>query len=121
LGLVNDLLDYPRVDAGRLELDVAPVALEGLVQGVAELLSPRAHDQGLSLVWTVAPDAPDVLADEGRLRQVLFNLAGKAVNFTRTGGVRIAVERVGGRDSRPKLAFIVKDTGPGVPPEARER
>lgn len=121
LGLVNDLLDYARVDAGHLELDAEPVNLEGLVQGVAELLSPRAHDKGLSLVWTVAPGAPDVLADEGRLRQILFNLAGNAVKFTETGGVRIAVERAGGRDSRPKLAFMVDDTGPGVPPEARER
>jgi CheY-like chemotaxis protein len=121
LGLVNDLLDYARVDAGHLELDSAPVDLEGLVQGVAELLSPRAHDKGLSLVWTVAPDAPDVLADEGRLRQILFNLAGNAVKFTETGGVRIAIERAGGRDSRPKLAFIIDDTGPGVPAEARAR
>ena len=121
LGLVNDLLDYARVDAGHLELESEPVDLEGLVQGVAELLSPRAHDKGLSLVWTVAPDAPDVLADEGRLRQILFNLAGNAVKFTETGGVRIAVERAGGRDTRPKLAFIIDDTGPGVPAEARER
>ena len=121
LGLVNDLLDYARVDAGRLELDSAPVNLEALAQGVAELLSPRAHDKGLSLVWTVADDAPDVLADEGRLRQILFNLAGNAVKFTESGGVRIAVERAGGRDGRPKLTFIVDDTGPGVPVEARER
>lgn len=121
LGLVNDLLDYARVDAGRLEMDSAPVDLEALAQGVAELLSPRAHDKGLSLVWTVAPDAPDVLADEGRLRQILFNLAGNAVKFTESGGVRIAVERAGGREGRPKLAFVVEDTGPGVPAEARER
>ncbi len=116
LGLVNDLLDYARVDAGHLELDSEPVNLEALVQGVAELLSPRAHDKGLSLVWTVAPDAPDVLADEGRLRQILFNLAGNAVKFTGTGGVRIAIERAGGRDSRPKLAFIIDDTGPACRP-----
>lgn len=121
LGLVNDLLDYARVEAGHLELDSAPVNLETLVQGAAELLSPRAHDKGLSLVWTVAADAPDVLADEGRLRQILFNLAGNAVKFAETGGVGIAVERAGGPDDRPRLAFIVEDTGPGVPLEARER
>jgi CheY-like chemotaxis protein len=121
LGLVNDLLDYARLDAGKLEFDLGPVDLEGLVRGVAELLSPRAHDKGLEIVWSVAADAPDVLADEGRLRQVLFNLAGNAVKFTATGGVRIAVERVSGPDARPILAFIVDDTGPGVPPEARAR
>ena len=121
LGLVNDLLDYARLEAGRLEFDAAPVDLEALVRGVAELLSPRAHDKGLEIVWSVAADAVDVIGDEGRLRQVLFNLAGNAVKFTETGGVRITVERVNGVASRPKLAFIIDDTGPGVPAEARKR
>jgi len=121
LGLVNDLLDYARLEAGKLEIDPAPVELEGLVRGVAELLSPRAHDKGLEIVWSVSADAPDVLADEGRLRQVLFNLAGNAVKFADAGGVRIAVDRVGGPDDRPMLAFVIDDTGPGVPVEARTR
>ena len=121
LGLVNDLLDYARLEAGALEFDLAPVDLEGLVRGVAELLSPRAHEKGLEIAWAVAASAPDILADEGRLRQVLFNLAGNAVKFTASGAVRIVVERVGGSDQRPLLAFLVDDTGPGVPAEARAR
>ena len=121
LGLVNDLLDYARLEAGKLEFDHAPVDLEALVRGVAELLSPRAHEKGLEIAWSVAPDAVDILGDEGRLRQVLFNLAGNAVKFTETGGVRIAVERTGGPDKSPRLAFIIDDTGPGVPAEARAR
>ncbi|WP_453976966.1 response regulator [Brevundimonas sp. Marseille-Q4549] len=125
LGLVNDLLDYARLEADALEFDLAPVDLEGLARGVAELLSPRAHDKGLEIVWSVAPDTPHILADEGRLRQVLFNLAGNAVKFTEAGGVRIAIERAeaeGDADpDRPRLAFLVDDTGPGVPPEARNR
>jgi len=121
LGLVNDLLDYARLEAGKLEFDTAPVDLEGLVRGVAELLSPRAHEKGLEIVWSIAADASDILADEGRLRQVLFNLAGNAVKFTDTGAVRIAVERIGGTNARPRLAFTVDDTGPGVPVEARDR
>ena len=55
LGLVNDLLDYARIEAALLELDSAPVDLEGLVRGVAELLSPKAHDKGLEIAWSVAP------------------------------------------------------------------
>ena len=121
LGLVNDLLDYARLEAGKLEIDPAPVEIEGLVRGVAELLSPRAHDKGLEIAWSVSADVPDILADEGRLRQVLFNLAGNAVKFAETGGVRITVERTGGPDDRPRLAFIIDDTGPGVPVEARAR
>lgn len=121
LGLVNDLLDYARLEAGKLEFDSAQVDLESLVRGVAELLSPRAHDKGLEIAWSVTAEAVDVLADEGRLRQVLFNLAGNAVKFTEAGGVRISVERTGGTRARPKLAFLVDDTGPGIPKEARER
>ncbi|MBU1384598.1 MAG: response regulator [Alphaproteobacteria bacterium] len=121
LGLVNDLLDYARLEADRLEFDSAPVDLEGLVRGVAELLSPRAHEKGLEIAWSVAPEAVDIMADEGRLRQVLFNLAGNAVKFVETGGVRISVERAGGSAKAPRLAFIVDDTGPGVPVEARGR
>ena len=121
LGLVNDLLDYARLEADRLEFDSAPVDLEALVRGVAELLSPRAHDKGLEIAWSVAPAAVDVMADDGRLRQVLFNLAGNAVKFTETGGVRITVERTGGSLKAPRLAFLVDDTGPGVPAEARAR
>ncbi|MBA4807218.1 response regulator [Brevundimonas sp.] len=125
LGLVNDLLDYARLEAGALEFDMAPVDLEALVRGVAELLSPRAHEKGLEIVWSIAHDAPDIVADEGRLRQVLFNLAGNAVKFTETGGVRIAVERAAAAEpadrTRPRLAFIIDDTGPGVAPEARNR
>ena len=121
LGLVNDLLDYARLEAGKVELERAPVDLERLLQGVAELLSPRAHDKGLEIVWTVSPEAPDVLADDGRLRQILFNLAGNAVKFTPSGGVRLAVERAGGTAAEPVLRFLVDDTGPGVPAEARRR
>lgn len=121
LALVNDLLDYARIDAGKLEFDAAPVDLEGMVRGVAELLSPRAHDKGLEIAWSVAADAPDILADEQRLRQVLFNLAGNAVKFTDIGGVHIAVTRCGGTDARPRLAFTIDDTGPGVPETARGR
>jgi CheY-like chemotaxis protein len=121
LGLVNDLLDYARLEAGKVEFDHTPVDLEALVQGVAELLSPRAHDKGLEIVWTVDADAPDILSDDGRLRQILFNLAGNAVKFTEAGGVHIAVVRVGGPDDRPTLRLIVDDSGPGVPVEARAR
>ncbi|HEY1224709.1 MAG TPA: response regulator [Brevundimonas sp.] len=121
LGLVNDLLDYARLEAGKLEFDPTPVDVAALVRGVAELLSPRAHDKGLEIVWTVAPNIGTIRADEGRLRQVLFNLAGNAVKFTDTGGVRLSVTRSGGIDAQPVLAFDIDDTGPGVAPEARER
>lgn len=123
LGLVNDILDFARIEAGRLELEAAPVDAETIVQGVAELLSPKAHEKGLEIAWAVDADVPVVLADDGRLRQILFNLAGNAVKFTESGGVLITVEAfdVGGGEERVGLRFLVRDSGPGVPESAHER
>src|SRR5215469_16347555 len=121
LWLVNDLLDFARIEAGKVELEAAPVTMELLVQGVTELLSPKAHEKGLDIAWTVDEDVPDVLADDGRLRQILFNLAGNAVKFTETGGILLTVTRAGGRKGRATLRFAVRDTGPGVPREAHDR
>ncbi|HEY3814594.1 MAG TPA: response regulator [Caulobacteraceae bacterium] len=126
LWLVNDLLDFARIEAGKVELEAAPLSIEHLVQGVTELLSPKAHEKGLDIAWTVDEDVPDVLADDGRLRQILFNLAGNAVKFTEAGGVLIAVSRAELKKGESKkdlatLHFAVSDTGPGVPDQAHER
>jgi CheY-like chemotaxis protein len=126
LSLVNDILDFAKIEAGKLELDASPVDLELLLQGAAELLSPKAHEKGIEIAWAIAPEVPHVLADEGRLRQVLFNLAGNAVKFTETGGVLIRVDAVRapkgkGQPGKTRLRFTVRDSGPGVPAEARAR
>lgn len=121
LGLVNDILDFARIEAGRLELECVAVDVERLVQGVAELLSPRAHEKQIQIAWAVDADVPDVLSDDGRLRQILFNLAGNAVKFTEHGGVLITVEAFDATEAEVGLRFLVRDTGPGVPEQARER
>jgi signal transduction histidine kinase/CheY-like chemotaxis protein len=119
LGLVNDVLDLARLDAGEFTLHPAPVEPRNLLQSIAELLSPRATAKGLEIGWTATP-LPVISADEGRLRQILFNLAGNAVKFTETGGVLLSVERrSAGR--RARLRFNVVDTGPGVAEADRER
>lgn len=117
LTLVNDLLDYARIDAGRIELETTQVHLEPLLQSVAELLSPRAHANAIEIVWSLDSRLEHIQADEGRLRQILFNLAGNAIKFTKTGGVLIHV----GLTDDGLIRFSVRDTGPGIPPEARER
>ena len=66
LTLVNDLLDYARLDAGRIELEASEVRLEPLLQGVAELLSPRAHAAGTEIVWALDPRLDSIVSDEGR-------------------------------------------------------
>jgi len=113
LGLVNDVLDYAKLGAARLPLSLSAVAPEELLRQVCELLSPRAHEKGVEIGWAAAPGIGPVLADEGRVRQILLNLAGNAVKFVDSGGVLMRAEPApsGG------LRFIVSDTGPGVPEE----
>jgi signal transduction histidine kinase/DNA-binding response OmpR family regulator len=114
LDLITEILDYSRLEAGRVVLESAPFDPEATMQDVAELISPKAHDKRLEIAVTVRGDAPlRVIGDDGRLRQILFNLAGNAVKFTQSGGVVMELApRPGGR-----LRFNVRDTGPGVAPE----
>lgn len=114
LDLITEILDYSRLEAGGVSLESAPFDPEATMQDVAELLSPKARDKGLEIAVTVRGDAPlRVMGDDGRLRQILFNLAGNAVKFTETGGVTLEMApRPNGR-----LRFNVRDTGPGVAPE----
>ena len=110
--LIDEILDFSRIEAGRLELDPAPLDLGALVEGVVELLAPRAQDKGLEIASWVDPALPAwVVGDAVRLRQVLTNLAGNAVKFTERGGVGLSVEP----GPQGTVVFTVADTGPGVP------
>jgi signal transduction histidine kinase/CheY-like chemotaxis protein len=112
LDLINEILDFSRLEAGRIVLDDAPFDLGAVIQDVVELLSPKAHDKRLELVVRVSPALPAQLSgDAGRLRQVLFNLIGNAVKFTDAGGVAVAASPAG----PGRVRISVRDTGPGVP------
>lgn len=113
MSLIEEILDFSKIEAGRIDLADEPFEIEALVQGVAELLGPRAQDKGIEIACYVAADVPAVVrGDRDRLRQVLFNLAGNAVKFTEAGGVGVTVETRAG-----KLVFAVQDTGPGIEPD----
>jgi len=117
LTLIDEILDFSKIEAGRLDLDPGPFDLLPLVEGVAELLGPRAHAKGLDIMAVVAPDVPArLIGDATRLRQVLLNLAGNAVKFTEAGGVSVKAERDGG-----DLILSVRDTGPGIAPTDVDR
>lgn len=117
LGLVNDLLDFAKLGVTQVELQKTEVDLEGLLGGVCELLSPRANEKGLEIAWALPPDVGRIVADEGRLRQILLNFAANAIKFTSSGGVFMTARRVG----TGHLRFEVTDTGPGVPKSHRSR
>src|SRR5512140_4030001 len=117
LTLVNDVLDFAKLGAGKVDLHAGEVEVAALLRGVCELLSPRAHEKGVEIAWAAPAELGAVRADEGRLRQILLNFAGNAVKFTETGGVLVSV----GQPQRGRLRFTVDDTGPGVTPAQRER
>ncbi|ATQ67227.1 hypothetical protein Ms3S1_08820 [Methylosinus sp. 3S-1] len=115
--LIDDILDFSKIEAGKVELRIESFALAPLVEGVVELLAPRAEAKNLEIAGFIAANAPErIEGDAARVRQVLVNLAGNAVNFTSEGGVGLRVEI----DAEGALVFRVVDTGPGVPPGARE-
>jgi PAS domain S-box-containing protein len=114
LALIEDLLDYSKIEAGRFEPEPQPVSPRELAESVVELLAARAHAKGIGIASFVAPDVPSVIsADPGRLRQVLLNLVGNAVKFTERGGVTVSVT-TDGNPSTPRIRFAVADTGPGL-------
>ncbi|HLH48038.1 MAG TPA: ATP-binding protein, partial [Roseiarcus sp.] len=114
--LIDEILDFSKIEAGRLALVSEWFDLHQLVEGVVELLAPRAQSKGLEIAASIAADVPRLaFGDAMRLRQVLTNLAGNAVKFTERGGVGVSVARVA--DGR--LRFEVADTGPGVPADRR--
>ncbi|WP_293906577.1 response regulator [Phenylobacterium sp.] len=117
LTLVNDVLDFAKLGAGGVELHPAAMEVESLLRAVCELLSPRAREKGLEIAWAAPAQPVFVLADEGRLRQILLNFAGNAVKFTETGGVLIAAEV----PAPGRLRITVEDTGPGVSSSDRDR
>ena len=119
LTIVNDILDFSKLEAQRLELEPLPFNLRQVVESVAELLSPKAHAQGLEILTWVDPVVPlGLIGDPGRLRQVLLNLAGNAVKFTEHGSVTIEVNAVSTDGERVWLRFSVADTGIGIPRHA---
>jgi len=113
LQLVTEILDFSRLESGRVMLEEAAFDPEETVQAIVELLSPRAREKGLEVATRIAPQAPlRLVGDEGRLRQILFNLAGNAVKFTARGGVLIEVIPL-----TTGVRFSVRDTGPGIAPD----
>jgi len=121
LTIINDVLDYSKLEAGRLELEEHPYDIEVLVEGVIELLGPRLAEKQLELTWRVAADAAaGHLGDANRVRQVLLNLVGNAVKFTDHGRVSIDVG-LDRRDGRDWLSLAVADTGIGIAAEVQAK
>src|SRR3569832_1064444 len=119
LALIEELLDYSKIEAGKIDLESRPFALPALIEDITELLATRAQARKLEIAAYVDDRLPaQVVGDAARLRQVLLNLAGNAIKFTTTGGVALIVEPGIWPN---EICFLVRDTGIGVALEAQER
>jgi signal transduction histidine kinase/ActR/RegA family two-component response regulator len=120
--IVNDILDFSKIEAGKLELEIVDLDLAHVIRGTADLLNETAKSKGLELRATIDPDVPALLrGDRGRLRQILINLIGNAIKFTKRGEVslRISVDRQ--TEETASLRFRITDTGIGINLETRAR
>ena len=119
LTVIDDILDFSKIEAGKLDLDTAPFALRETIDETLTSFAMRAHEKGLELAGYVAPTVPDdLVGDPVRLRQIIVNLVGNAVKFTKAGDVMVEVRCEAIADGEAILHFAVSDTGIGVPDES---
>jgi signal transduction histidine kinase/CheY-like chemotaxis protein len=120
LKLINNILDFSKIEAGKLELDIAPFSLRGTIAGALEILAISASRKNINLTVDCDEHIPDMLlGDAGRLSQILINLVGNGVKFTKTGKVTLTVYQQknhhDGQNSPVDLRFQIRDTGIGIP------
>jgi len=116
LTIINDILDFSKVEAGKLELEQVDMDLRDTFEDVARLLSIQAHAKGLEVTAQIDPNLPDfVMGDAGRVRQILLNLAGNAIKFTKQGEVSLEIKVLETDEHGTRVRCEVRDTGIGIP------
>ena len=121
LSIINDVLDFSRIEAGKMVLDPVPFGAEDLLDQAFRTLALKAHQKGLELLCHIAPEIPGMLVgDPVRLRQILLNLVGNAIKFTEKGEVMVSVEVERQTDAWVLLHFTVSDTGIGIAPDRQQ-
>ena len=123
LGIINDILDFSKIEAGKLEIESTSFSLFDCIESALRPLALRAQQKGLELSWTVDPRVSEWLqGDSTRLRQILINLVGNAVKFTKEGEVSVRAEMSEGEAGAAKgVRFLVSDTGIGIAPEKADK
>lgn len=118
LAIINEILDFSKIEAGKVELESIPFPLRSTLRQTVQLFAARAAEKGLALTLDISTDIPDLLTgDPGRLRQIIMNLIGNALKFTRQGEITVTVSLAEGG----KIRFVVADTGMGISPEQQTR
>ena len=122
LTIINDILDFSKIEAGKVELEEYPFDLRESLEDCLELLAPQAFTKGLELLMEMPPQIPQwVQGDQTRLRQIVINLLGNAIKFTKQGEVLMTLSLIQAHDQDLMLQFAVKDTGIGIPSDRLDR
>ncbi|WP_282285819.1 PAS domain S-box protein [Pseudomonas sp. PS02302] len=122
LGLLNDVLDYSKIEAGKLQLDVHPFSLEQVLRNLGVVLSGNSSEKNVEINYHLDAGLPTALiGDSLRLQQILINLAGNALKFTEAGQVLVSVRQLSRDDGQLRLEFSVQDTGIGISPAHQEQ
>ncbi len=122
LVLINDILDYSKIEAGKLDIETIDFDLRVTLDGVGDLAAVKAQEKGLEYVTVIHPDVPSLLrGDPGRVRQILINLISNGVKFTKRGEVVVSVDVEEESRERVRIRFVVTDTGIGIPEGKMDR
>ncbi|NTV68600.1 MAG: response regulator [Azonexaceae bacterium] len=122
LGIINDILDLSKIEAGMMHFEQVPFSLDASLRHLGDLCAQKARERGLELLYDVAADVPDrLIGDSLRLGQVLLNLVGNAIKFTEAGEITVVVHKLTGGENHVELAFEVRDTGIGMSLEQQEQ
>lgn len=121
LGLINDILDLARIEAGKMDLNFEEVQLPEMIQSVFSTAKGLVKEKPIKLVQEIAEDMPSIRGDTMRVRQVLLNLISNASKFTDEGSITVEAVLQNGPDGRPEALINVIDTGPGISPEGQEK
>jgi PAS domain S-box-containing protein len=122
LAIINDILDFSKVESGRMELETTSLHLRKTIGQTVRALGVKASEKDIEIMLDISPDVPEhLLGDPVRLRQIITNLAGNAIKFTEQGEVIISVRLLEIKETTIRLAFAVRDTGIGIPPDQIER
>lgn len=125
LYVLNDILDFSRIEAGKLALEAIPFILQECIENTFRALAVKAREKRLRLTFSIAEDVPaTIIGDPGRVRQILLNLVGNGIKFTERGQVSVRVNRADEQESAQsescRLMFAVEDTGIGIPPDKQK-
>ncbi len=122
IGVIDDILDFSKVEAGKLDFETVDFDLRTVVEDAASIMGLRAFEKGIEFAYYIGELVPSALrGDPGRLRQVINNVVGNAIKFTEVGEVYLEVDALRQTGRSVELRFVVRDTGVGIPPDDRGR